>query len=283
MKPQEVSNSFWAIARLEPSARDMLPAVLNEIPRAAKEMVPQALSNSLWATARLQNVAPEVLAIVPALAAEIPGKVPEMIPQHLSNCLRSSVQLKDSAPEVLDAVPAIVAALPQMNETKAQDLSNILESLVALQDLPAVATLVAPSQDGADHFVKSAAQHLNMSPVLMSVYNIFADFQLQQPQQKMLQNVPSLYYFCLLGGWDSTPNPRLFSNLTAKDLHLGVPTVLWACGCFNTADAQLLATVAQRFRSTKKLTKLQDFSLCALLWSYQAGATIFWVWTCWCV
>lgn len=61
----------------------------------------------------------------------------------------------------------------------------------------------------------------------------------------------------------------LFPKLTGKDLYLGVPTVIWVCAKLNAHHTNLLASAAKRFRSTKKLSPMQDFSLCALSWSYE--------------
>ena len=61
----------------------------------------------------------------------------------------------------------------------------------------------------------------------------------------------------------------LLPGLTGKDLNVDVPAVVWACAKTGVYHPELLASVAQRFGSRAKLSRLKDFGLCALSWSYQ--------------
>ena len=141
---------------------EMVPDIVAEIPKKAKDMVPQALSNCLWASAQLKDVAPAVLEAVPAIVTQIPGKAHDMIPQHLSNCLFACAQLKDELPQVLEIVPAMVVEIPaKLHDMKPQEMSNSLESLVLLQDqVPEVEGFLAAG-GGINDILRSAAARLD--------------------------------------------------------------------------------------------------------------------------
>ena len=190
MKPQELSNSLWAIAKLQEAAPTVLmavPAIAECIPQKVKSMKPQELSNSLWATAKLHEASPAVLMAVPAIAECIPQKVESMIPQHLSNCLWAAANLQEAAPAVLIAVPAIVERIPQKVEImNPQELSNCLWATANLQEaVPAVLLAVPAIADRMPQQVES------MNPQDLA-NNLWAAAKLQESAPVLLTAVPSI-------------------------------------------------------------------------------------------
>lgn len=58
------------------------------------------------------------------------------------------------------------------------------------------------------------------------------------------------------------------SMTSTADLHIAVPTVVWACARLGVQHELLLA-VAQHLGSKTKVSRLPDWGLCALAWSFQ--------------
>ena len=69
-----------------PVVLEMAPAIVEEIPNRAKDMKPLELSNCFWALAKPKDCAPDVLNAVPAIVAQIAKKAEDMVAQGLSNC-----------------------------------------------------------------------------------------------------------------------------------------------------------------------------------------------------
>ena len=59
------------------------------------------------------------------------------------------------------------------------------------------------------------------------------------------------------------------SMTSPRDLHIAVPTSVWACARMGVQH-QLLIAVAKHLGSNTKISGLSDWGLCALAWSYQA-------------
>ena len=62
---------------------------------------------------------------------------------------------------------------------------------------------------------------------------------------------------------------RLLPKLKGKKLALEMPVAVWAFARVNFCDGELLVSVAQRGKSGGTLQGLTDWSLCAMLWSYE--------------
>ena len=58
------------------------------------------------------------------------------------------------------------------------------------------------------------------------------------------------------------------SMTSTADLHIAVPTVVWACARLGVQHDLLLA-VAEHLGSKSKVSRLPDWGLCALAWSFQ--------------
>ena len=204
-----------------------------------------------------------MLKMLPAITAQSPEKVEEMVPQALSNSLWASARLKD-LPEVLEIVPGLVAQIPaNVKEMIPQHLSNCLRASSQLKtDEPKVLESV-PAIVGEIPEKMSEMKPQDLSNILETL----VDLQESVPAVASLV-APSLGEGDFMRSAAGHLND-LFPKLTGKDLYLGVPTVIWACAKLSAHHTDLLASAAKRFRSTKKLSPMQDFSLCALAWSYE--------------
>ncbi|CAK9044088.1 unnamed protein product [Durusdinium trenchii] len=124
MNPQELSNSFWASARLKdvvPDVAQIVPALSVQIPGNAGAMNTQELSNCFWAAGKLKDVALDsVRQILPALVARLPNAVPDMIPQHFAQCFSAVELLKDLEPDVLKLLPALRAEVAKRGLSEAK-------------------------------------------------------------------------------------------------------------------------------------------------------------------
>ena len=105
----------------------LLMALAAQISIKAKDMVPQALSNSLWAAARLK--APEVLEMVPALVNQIPRNQTEFFSQDICNCLEGLILLQDSVREVNDFLAAPSKSKNDFLQVAAHRFSRLLPKL----------------------------------------------------------------------------------------------------------------------------------------------------------
>ena len=267
MVPQALSNSLWASAHLKDDAdhadvAKLAMALVCQIPVKAKDMIPQHLSNTLWAAAKLKDVAPDVKEIVPAIVAQIQDKANGMIPQHLSNTLWAAAQLKDIAPDVKEIVPAIVAQIQdKANGMIAQQISNSLWAATRLQD--------------------SAPEVLEMVPALLEeIPRKQASFDSQAicnclEALVLLQDSVSEVGSLLAAppnskndfvGFSASRFSALLPTLRGKSLALDIPVVVWACARVNFNNEELLVSAAQMPGGT--LQRLTDWSLCAMLWSY---------------
>ena len=69
-------------------------------------------------------------------------------------------------------------------------------------------------------------------------------------------------------GFSSGRFSALLPTLEGKSLALQMPVAVWACARVNFYHEKLLVSVAQRAQSGGTLQTLTDWSLCAMLWSY---------------
>jgi len=305
--PREGANVFWAAAHLVdavPNVTQLVPPLVKVLPKQMSGMNAQELSNSLWAVAQMQETEPSVLRLVPAVVAQIPSKVADMIPQHLSNCFWASAQLRDTEPTVLKVVPLITQEIQQLALTKSlipQHLSNCLWAVAQLKDLePSVLDLVPVL---TDQIIQKAE---DMIPQALSS-TLLAAAQLQELKPEVLQVVPAVV--AQLPLMADRMSPQAFANCLAalillqqsipdvqnvladrrgllmmaarrftemlptmtrtSDLHLAVPTVVWACARMGVYHGELLISVAERLGSKSKVSGLPDWGLCVLAWSYQ--------------
>ena len=60
----------------------------------------------------------------------------------------------------------------------------------------------------------------------------------------------------------------LLATVNGKDLALQMPVMVWACAKVNFYHKALLVSAARRAKSDVTWKRLTDWSLCAMLWSY---------------
>lgn len=268
MNPQELSNSLWAVAQLqevEPLVLQIVPAIVQQIPSRANDMIPQHLSNCLWAAAQLQEGAPDVLKIVPVLVDQILVNAKDMMPQHLSNCLWAAVQLREAEPAVLKMVPAISEEVPSRAEAMIpQALSSILLAAAQLHSVePQVLRLVPAVLPQLPIMVERMVPQV-LSNCLSAL--IFLQDSLPELVKPVLLTEDGRRGFVLLAA--NRLKEMLPSMTSTSDLHIAVPTVVWACARLGVQHDLLLA-VAQHLGSKTKVSKLPDWGLCVLAWSFQ--------------
>ena len=140
-------------------------------------MKPQELSNSLWAEAKLKDLVPDVKEIVLAIVAHIQDKAKNQSPQQLSNIFWAATRLKDDAPEVLQMVPALLVEIPRIQaDFNSQQICNCLEAVVLLQDsVPEVGSFLAAPRNSKNDFVGfTASRFSTLLPKLKGKDMVFA-------------------------------------------------------------------------------------------------------------
>ena len=267
MKPQELSNVLWAAARWKedvPDVIDMVPSIVAQIPVKAKDMKPQELSNVLWAAANLKDDTPDVMDIVPSIVSEIPVKAKNMTPQHLSNVLWAAAKLKDDAPDVMDIVPSITAQIPvKSKDMIPQHLSNILWGAARLrEDTPEVLDMVPAILSQ----IPVKAKDMNPQD-LSSALMALVPLQDLVPGVKAFLADETASNNCFVQ-FAASRTMKLIPKMKDLDLTLTVPMVVWACAKLGQHHEDLLSTVAKRFGSPKRISRLSAWGLCSLHGSY---------------
>ena len=267
---REFANVLWSMAHLPGSiagTTKLLPAFISAFPHVAQGMNAFDLSNCFYAAAQLKDVdvTPNVVKMVPTLAARIPGKVSDMIPQALSNCMWASARLKGLAPkDVQVIVPALCEQIPgNVEKMNLQDLSTNLWASAQLLDVAggSVEKMVPSLVDEIEKkgTLMNPQQFSNCLWALMLLQDSFPELQ-----PLLAAQTGSKDTFLKLAASRIT---GMLPKLSGSDLHLAVPTVVWACGRSQLNFQPLLSAVACRFPST--LAVLNDWGLCALGWSYR--------------
>ena len=308
MKPQELSNALWAAANLKDDAPDVLqvvPSIVAQIPLKAKDMIPQQLSNILWAAANLKDDAPDVLDMVPSIVAQVPVKTKDMNAQDLSNILWAAANLKDDAPDVLDMVPSIVAQIPlKANDMIPQHLSNNLWAAAKMKDdapdvldtvplivaqIPLKAKDMIPQQLSntlwaAANLKDDTPDVLDMVPSIVAQIPLKAKVMIPQELSNTLvalldlqDLVPGVKSFLVNGTGSKTAfievaasrMVKLIPKLKRVDMLISTSTVVWACAHLELSHDDLLTSVAKHLGSTKRVSSLSAWNLCALCGSYQ--------------
>ena len=265
--PRAVATVLYSLGKLSDRLeipKGLLTALVKSLGEKASGMDPQGLSNSLLACVQLKVLAPDVLTVLPKLAAQISIKAKDMNPQDLSNNLWAAAHLKDTAPEVKEIVPAIVAQIQdKANGMNPQGLSNSLWAATRLKDsapevlqmVPALVEEIPCNQESFDS---------------QGICNCLEGLILLQdsvPEVGSFLAAPANSKDDFLGFAAkrfSTSLPTLKGN----DLKLAVPSVVWACAKVNFYHEELLVSVAHSLKSEGTLQGLTDWSLCAILWSY---------------
>eukprot|EP00435_Cladocopium_sp_Y103_P058527 s243_g20.t1 len=267
LRARQTANVLWSLAQLSDRfsiPTQLLAALVKSVSTKVKDMNAQGLSNSLWACAKLKEIVPDVFEAVPAIVADIPNRAKDMVPQALSNCMWACAKLKDVAPDVLEAVPAIAAQIPfKAIGMKPQELSNCLFAAGQLKDDdPKVLRIVPAIVSKLPAKIKD-----------MNAQDLSNNFEVLLPLQ---ESVPEVAKFLQDDGNEdgmmrsaAARLNNLLPRLSGNDLIIAVPAVIWACATVGVSHDQLLTSVAERFGSQTQLSRLKEFGLCALCWSYQ--------------
>jgi len=269
LEPREVSNVFWSVGQLSDGfgiSKGLLTALVQTMGEKARGMKQQELSNSLLACLQLKGVAPEVLTALPELAAQISIKAKDMIPQDLSNNLWAFAHLKDDASH--EDVAKLVAALVRQIPDKAKDmipqaLSNCLWAATRLKDdapevlqmVPALVEEITCNQAGFSS--QSICNCLEALVLLQDSVPEVSNFLATSPNRKND-----------FVGFTASRFSALLPTLKGKSLALDIPLVAWACARVNFYHEEFLVAAAQTFKSGHALERFNDWSLCAMLWSF---------------
>ena len=269
MKPQELSNSLWAVAHLRDDAchedvQKFVTPLACQILEKANGMIPQHLANTLWAAAQLKDVALDAAKIVPAMVAQIQDKANGMIPQGLSNSLWAATQLRDVAPDVKEVVPAIVTQIQEKaNGMIPQQLSNSLWAATRLQESAPEVLQMVPSL--LEEIPRKQASF--SSQQICNCLEALVLLQDSVPEVGSVLAAPPNSKNDFVG-FSASRFSALLPTLKGKDLALQMPVAVWACAKVNFYHEELLVSVAHRLKSDGTWQRLTDWSLCAMLWSY---------------
>jgi hypothetical protein len=180
--------------------------------------------------------------------------------QELSNSLWAAATLKEGAPDALKMVPTLANQVPMIaKDMNAQNVSNSLWAAATLKEAaPDVLKMVPTLANQLPGILK----HMNAQEVSNTLVALV-----------LLQgSVPEVY--ALLSKRDFAMKAanhfaHLFPEMNDADLHFAVPSVVWSCAKVGVHHDELLTSVSQLFGSRKKCSKLTDWSVCALEWSYK--------------
>ena len=269
LEPRQVSNVFWSLGKLcdvVEVPKGLLMALVESMSEKARGMKPQELSNSLLAFVELKGVAPEVLTALPELAAQTSIKAQDMKPQELSNSLWASAHFKDDAfrRDVAKIVAALACQIPvKSKDMVPQALSNSLWAATRLKDdapevlqmVPAVVEEIPGKQ--TDFTSQAICNCLEALILLQDSVPEVGSFLAAPPNSKND-----------FVGFAASRFSTLLPTLKGKSLALQMPVMVWACAKVNFYHEELLLSVAQCAKSDGTLQTLTDWSLCAMLWSY---------------
>ena len=242
-------------------ASPVLPRLAAKVQKMTKEgqVSPQAVSNVLYSLGKLSGDLEVPDGLLKALVKSLGEKARGMNPQQLSNSLLACVQLKGVAPQLLTVLPELAAQISiKANGMKPQEVSNSLWAATRLKD--------------------DAPEVLKMVPALVEeIPRNQADFKSQEICNCFLQDSVLEVKAFLSAALGSKNNflgvsahrfSTLLPRLNGKKLGLEMPVMVWACARVNFYHEELLLSVAQHETSDGTLKRLTDWSLCAMLWSY---------------
>ena len=224
------------------------------------QLEPRGVANVFWSLGQLRDDVDISKGLLMALVKSSDEKAKGMKPQELSNTLLACLQLKGVVPQVLTALPKLAAQISiKAKDMVPQDLSNNLWASGQLKD-------------DAPEVLQMVPALLEEMPRKQAGFNLQVICNCLEAVVILQDSVPEVGRF-LAGKKDfleftasrfSTLLPRLKGN----DLELAVPSVVWAFAKVNFNHEELLVSVADRLKSDGTLQRLTDWSLCAMLWSY---------------
>ena len=263
VEPRAVANVLFSLGKLSDDLevpKGLLMALVKSLGEKASGMNLRELTSSLLAFVQLKRVAPEVLTALPELAAHISSRAKDMVPQELSNSLWASARLKDDAhdEDVAKLVTALVRQIPEKaGGMDPQELSNSLWAATRLKDsapevLQIVPALVEEIPRKQAEF--SSQDICNCLEALVLLRDLVCEVD------EFLKND--------FVGFTASRFSHLLPTLKGKRLAIEMPVAVWACARANFYHEELLVSAARRAKSGGTLQRLTDWSLCAMLWSY---------------
>ena len=204
--------------------------------------------------------------VLPRLAARVQKMTEEgqVGPQAVANVLYSLGKLCDD----IKVPEGLLMALAAQISKKAKDmipqaLSNSLWAATRLKDSTPEVLRMVPAlleeipRNQADFSSQSICNCLEALVLLRDSVPEVNDFLAAAPGSKNDFLGVSAQHFS-----------TLLPTLNWKKLALEMPVVVWACGRVNFYHEELLVSVAQHKKSDGTLQGLTDWSLCAMLWSF---------------
>ena len=229
-----------------------------------KELDAQGSSNILWTLAQLSDGFTVPTQLLAALIQSVPTQVRGMDEQELSNSLWACAKLKDVAPAILQVVPSIAVQIPnKAKDMVPQALSNCLWACLQLEDEASTVRDIVPAIVTE---VPSKIKNMKPQALCNSLESLV-------PLQEAVPEIAN--FLADDGSGDGIVRSAashlstLLPGLKGKDLNIAVPAVVWACARVGVHHDELLASVEERLGLRAQLSRLRDFGLCALSWSYQ--------------
>ena len=225
---------------------------------------PRAVATVLYSLGKLSDRLEIPKGLLTALVKSLGEKASGMDPQGLSNSLLACLQLKVLAPDVLTVLPKLAAQISiKAKDMKPQELSNSLWASAQLQeDAPEVLQMVPALVEEIPH-----KQTNFSSQAICNCLEALVLLQDSVPEVGNLVAAPANSKDDFRGFAASRFTTSL-PTLKGNDLKLAVPSVVWACAKVNFYHEELLVSVAHSLKSEGTLQGLTDWSLCAILWSY---------------
>ena len=225
------------------------------------ELSSRSSSTLLRAMAHLYDRLPALGALLPSLARFVAGRTDDMNTVDLSMSFWATAKLKEAEPEVLDLAPPLAQEIAgKVQYLNPQDLSNCLWSSTQLIDVPEVREIVPVL---VRQLLLNADSMKELKPKTIGI-NLVALTFLRESVPEVQASIEDSDIFEL----SASHIARSLLELRGKDVTMTVPTVLWACAKSGLKHPELLRAVSGRFGSSE-ISKLRDWSLCAMQWSYE--------------
>ena len=262
-----VANTLWATARLQGCVSLQLLATLwNSLAHATKatanDMNEQDVANSFWAVATLATTdeySDTLLSLLPALAGRVPSVMSKMTAQAVSNVIWAVAKLVASEQQseaLLGLLPALAKRVPTViTEMTTQAVGNVMW---ATGQLSIDSSHAAMSQGLRDVLPSLAARALVLLP----------KFDPQALANSCWGLALSNYHDALF--FESVA-ARVASEAAGWQLRLAeltLPSVLCSFARLSAAEQPEMLNAAAG-KLNLMLSKMNDWGLCATLWSYQ--------------
>jgi hypothetical protein len=141
--PQDVANTLWGCATMACTVSPQdCEALVGWLVQNISSCKPQAVSNTVWALSRLQpartstqqqQLQPSTVQLLEALPAFVEATWTAFNPQGISNTALAAATLEYHVPGLMAAL--VSAARPQLQAFNLQDLANLLWALAVLEPM----------------------------------------------------------------------------------------------------------------------------------------------------